>query len=171
MQEIETKMERDSLISLFFNLTYQALMCNDELADKTKNQYSMKEIQKIVTSIVITKDRRGLIGNNEQPLEKEGYPIQFQTGAPTPQETYNPPWPKFSGQQLSCPPGWDGTELCQAPSHKGEPWVSLEKGTLDAYVRNNDDSKYHNKARWEIERRIRDNVEEPMTQQESDLPF
>lgn len=172
-------MSRDTLVSTFFNLTFQMIQANDELEDKTPNQikYQMPEIQRAVISFMIEKSRKGVLDVSPQPVEKEGY---TQTPPPSgnipPPGSYNPPWPQFDAKigQIPRPAGWDGTELCQAPKWLDKPWSSLPIVSVESYVKKNDDSKYHNKAQWELERRAFSNPEgtpPPIDIDDDDLPF
>ena len=173
-------MDRDPIISVFFNLTFQALVANDELADMTEEKdaegktikegtkYNMEAIQKIVTSAVIEKSRKGDL--YPPTPEKEGYHDPPPASGNVPQPgSYNPPWPKFNGEQIPRPLSWDGTELCLAPKWKGKPWSALPEASVKAYIDKNDNTKYHNKASWEMERRTAEDVDEPV--EDDDIPF
>ena len=144
-------MDRDPLISTFFNLSIQAVQANIILGEKAGEKYDMAELQKIVTSIVITKDRHGALEVSSPPIEP---PDGYQGGPPT-TGSYSPSWAQFDPNvgQIPCPEEWDGSELCMAPKWKGKAWSTLPDSSVEAYTNKNDDTKYHNKARWETERR------------------
>ena len=165
MEEIEISNE----VSVWFRIYREVDYSNKNLPDDVEKM-DRDERRNTTTAIFIQVGMNG--GARSSPLEQNDIPEALEkdgyyeppppSGNVSPPGSYNPPWPKFNGDQIPRPISWDGTELCLAPKWKGQPWSALPAASVRAYIDKNDNTKYHNKASWEMERRTAEDVDEPV---------
>ena len=169
----ELQMDFNQSVLLYFKLYSQCSLANEKMNSKTP-KLDRQQVQTAAATVFIAETKHGVPLSDDS--QSDGYNKDEYVQPKTQQGNWNPDYPQFDPKigQIPRPESWDGSEACQAPKYKGDPWSSLKDKSVEAYAEKNDDDNYHNKARWELERRASDDIGEPPPpddEDESQLPF